>query len=108
MREDQLITLLEIQEEVADAFIEECQPSKWPKMDTRQNRGDRYWFKQNAAASLKLVAQIESVRAHRAARAANGQVGENDGDADDRMLKRVEKQAAALMERAGIKGHAKK
>lgn len=55
----------EIQVKVAEAFFEEGDPEKWPDMKTRDSRGDRYWMKKNAGASLALVARIENLLALR-------------------------------------------
>lgn len=104
MREDQLIALADIQAEVCDVFIEECQTKDWPDLDTKQGRGDRYWLKQNASASLKLVAQIENVLAARAARLASKPHSANDDEGADALLKRIAKKADALLERAGVDG----
>lgn len=102
MREDQLLALTDIQADVCDMFIEECQVNTWPAMDTKEGRGDRVWFKHNATASLKIVAQIESVLAARAARLANGQQGPNDDEATDKLLKRISRKADELLDRAGV------
>ena len=61
MREDQFLKLQALQEKLADAALMECDPDNWsggdklPKELTKEERGDRYWCKKNAAASLTLL-----------------------------------------------------
>ena len=64
MREDQYQKLAELQEKLADACIDEADPELWPgagklssKM-TKEERGDRYWCKKNAAATLTLLNKV--------------------------------------------------
>ncbi|AYR23032.1 hypothetical protein [Herbaspirillum rubrisubalbicans] len=61
MRQDQYLRLQELTEKLTDAFIREADPDKWPgagmevaAMD-QQTRGDRYWSKKNAAATLTVM-----------------------------------------------------
>lgn len=109
MREDQLIALADIQADVCDLFLEECQVKNWPSLDTKEGRGDAYWYKQNAKASLGLVAQIENVLAARAARLAAGHGSRLGADEEsaDKLLKRIANKADALLERAGLDGKRK-
>lgn len=72
MRADQLEKLRQLQERLADVFIEEADPQGWPDTKTRDSRGDRYWMKKNANASLVLVGRIENLLALRAGRASGG------------------------------------
>lgn len=60
MRQDQFERLQDIIEKLTDVLISEADPSMWPgaglaptAMD-QQTRGDRYWTKKNAAATLAL------------------------------------------------------
>lgn len=60
MRQDQFEKLQEIIEKLTDVLITEADPALWPgagmaptAMD-QQTRGDRYWTKKNAAATLAL------------------------------------------------------
>lgn len=102
MREDQIIALQDIQADVCDVFIEECQTSKWPEIDTKEGRGNRYWMKQNASGSLKIVAQIEQILAHRAARMKGKyQADAADEESADSVIRRMQKKADALLEKAG-------
>jgi hypothetical protein len=61
MRPDQAQRIAALGEKLADVVIQEADPDNWPgdgKMPvdlTQQERGDRYWAKRNAAASMMLL-----------------------------------------------------
>lgn len=80
MRADQLEKMRALQEQLADVFIEEADPKGWPDTKTRDSRGDRYWMKKNANASLALIGRIENLLALRDGRASGG-LGNNPEDA---------------------------
>ena len=67
MRQDQFDKLLEIQERLIDAALIEADPQNWhgeglkPNEMTRDTRGDRYWCKKNAVATISLVMRINSL-----------------------------------------------
>jgi hypothetical protein len=117
MRQDQYEKLQALEEQLADVFIAEAEPAKWPgaaiepaNMDA-QTRGDRYWCKKNAVATLSLIQRvgvlIGSVQASGAGTtpAAEGDEAESL-DAD---IKAAEKEAAKLMRelQSGTTGAAK-
>lgn len=61
MREDQFSKLEQLQEKLCDTVMVEADPLNWPggeklPMDmTKDERGDRYWCKKNAAATFTLL-----------------------------------------------------
>lgn len=64
MRQDQFESLQQRGEELIDLFLDESDPSKWPgvgiepaKMD-KSTRGDRYWCKKDAVATLAAAQRI--------------------------------------------------
>lgn len=64
MRQDQFEKLQQLEEKLIDTFLGEAAPEKWPgsgletaAMD-QQTRGDRYWCKKNAVATMSLVGRI--------------------------------------------------
>jgi hypothetical protein len=64
MRQDQFEKLQQLEEKLADVFIGEAEPAKWPghgidpgAMD-QKTRGDRYWVKKNAVATLSLMQRV--------------------------------------------------
>lgn len=67
MRQDQYEKLQELTEKLTDAFISEADPAVWPghgvaiaAMD-QQTRGDRYWCKKNAAATLSVLMRVQNL-----------------------------------------------
>lgn len=64
MREDQYRRLVALQEKLIDVALDEADPDRWPgagvepaAMD-KSTRGDRYWCKKSAAATIMLEARI--------------------------------------------------
>ena len=61
MRDEQFTKLEALQERLVDAILIEADPVHWsggeklPKDMTQEERGDRYWCKRNAAASLTVL-----------------------------------------------------
>lgn len=66
MRQDQYERIQGLTEELADVFISEADPRKWPgatipvDMQDKTMRGDRYWMKKNAVATMALMLRINS------------------------------------------------
>ena len=67
MRQDQFERLLDLSERLTDVFIDEADPSNWPGSGwkpielTKEQRGDRYWSKKNAVATISLVGRIHNL-----------------------------------------------
>ena len=67
MRDDQIVRLQALSERLGEVVIEEVDPHKWPGNDkplgelTQQERGDRYWCKKNAVATISLTIRIGSL-----------------------------------------------
>lgn len=61
MRQDQFEKLQLLSEKLTDVFLTEASPDKWPGASVnpdswdQQTRGDRYWMKKNAAATLSVI-----------------------------------------------------
>lgn len=56
-----------MQEKLTDVVLAEADPDKWPgqgiepgAMD-QQTRGDRYWCKKNAVATISLLGRVQSL-----------------------------------------------
>ena len=67
MRQDQFERLQKLHEDLVDVFLDEADPKKWPgqgielvSMD-QKTRGDRYWSKKNAVATIALTQRIQSL-----------------------------------------------
>jgi hypothetical protein len=64
MKRDQYERLQALEEKLVDVLLHEAEPDKWPghgidpgAMDP-QTRGDRYWCKKNAVATISLVQRV--------------------------------------------------
>lgn len=67
MRPDQYQRLMALDERLMDVFLEEVNPDNWEgskiPIDQQDSkiRGNRYWHKRNAAATLTLVVKVNSI-----------------------------------------------
>lgn len=113
MRSDQYEKLQTLAEKLTDAFISEADPEGWPghgvgmaAMD-QQTRGDRYWCKKNAAATLSVIIRTTSLIGIIQTRSKGGggggvtEPGEALPDAEETSLeaeaKAAEKEASKLL-----------
>lgn len=105
MRPEQIDRLVALEEELADVFVKECQPKAWPKTETQQGRGDRYWYKKNALATLTLVSRIQTVL--REIRAGDGggekspgrPAGADGEETRDEEIRRLNREGIAILDR---------
>ena len=83
MRQDQYEKLQALSERLTDVFLNEAEPEKWPGhniepgvMD-QQTRGDRYWCKKNAVATLTLIGRVAGLTdlIQKQSNACNGAAG---------------------------------
>lgn len=112
MRQDQFERLVALSEKLTDALLLELDPEMWPgaglapmAMD-QQTRGDRYWCKKNAAATLTLIMKnnnlFDLVRRQTAGEGGSAEVQptaeESEGglDAD---IRQAEKEAERVLAR---------
>lgn len=67
MRQDQYEKLQALEEKLTDVFLEEAAPDKWPGAGIeasnmeQQTRGDRYWCKKNAVATMSLIGRVANL-----------------------------------------------
>lgn len=123
MRQDQYEKLQELTEKLTDAFIGEADPAVWPghgvaiaAMD-QQTRGDRYWCKKNAAATLSVIVRTTSLIGIIQQRSLAGVAGgvpapeqEQEDDSLDAEVRAAEKEAKRLldkMQKSMTKAHGK-
>lgn len=118
MRQDQFERLIELQEQMVDVLLVEADSDTWTGGDhpgklTRDERGDRYWCKRNAAATMALVQKMGNIITTERRRAQDldpdGLVtddqdgGPPDGIEElDDQLNKWERAATEAMKRAGI------
>lgn len=99
MRPDQLERLNELSDMLGDVLLDEIDPREWPgagKMPRdldKQERGDRYWCKKNAAATLMLVSKVGDLTKNALLSKYNT---DDDAHLDDE-INRAEKEAAKLL-----------
>lgn len=109
MRLDQITRLQELSEGLAEVVIEEADPRTWPgagkPLDalTKDERGDRYWTKKNAAASMTLLVKVMNITATLSSGKSSA-TGDQESELDDE-LARAESQAKALLEKITQGGH---
>jgi hypothetical protein len=118
MRQDQYERLVALSEKLTDALLLELDPEQWPgaglapmAMD-QQTRGDRYWCKKNAAATLTLIMKnnnlFDLIRRQSAGGGGGAELppsadtgGDDDEDSGlDAEIRRAEKEAAQVLARA--------
>lgn len=110
MRQDQYEKLQALTEKLTDVFLQEAEPSKWPGANTeptswdQQTRGDRYWMKKNAAATLTVIMKTANLVGVIQQRGAGGEEGgaavdeeKPEEDTLDAEIKAAEKEAARLL-----------
>lgn len=67
MRDDQYLRLQALEERLTDQLLVEADPVNWSgdgvlaKDLTQQDRGDRYWCKKNAVATISLTIRVGSL-----------------------------------------------
>src|SRR5687768_16669177 len=112
MRQDQYEKLQALTEKLTDVFLTEAAPDKWPGSATdptswdQQTRGDRYWMKKNAAATLTVLMKTTNLIGVIQQRSAGGEdggagVGEGEPEPDglDAEVRAAEKEAEKLLKK---------
>jgi hypothetical protein len=89
MRDDQFIRLQQLEEKLTEQFLSEADPVNWsadgilPKNMTQAERGDRYWCKKNAVATLALIQRIHSLSDSIRRASSSGEGGDTGAVTDD-------------------------
>ncbi len=103
MRLDQIARLQELSVGLADVVINEADPSTWPGAGkaasdlTQEERGNRYWSKKNAAASMTLLVKVMNITS---TLTKDKDPSLNDQEKElDQEVAQAERQALALLER---------
>lgn len=115
MRDDQYTKLKGLTEKLTDVVLEEADPAKWTGAGvevaqlTRDDRGDRYWCKKNAAATLSVLMRVVNLVGV-IERAAPGAQPEPlvEGDTDlDREVAAAEREAQSILKKLAKTSRAK-
>lgn len=89
-----------MEEKLADVVLEEADPDEWPGAGqslanlSREDRGDRYWCKKNAAATFALLERTMSIGVQRI-----GPAPPLEADIDKQIAQR-EREAGVLLDAA--------
>lgn len=112
MRQDQYEKLQALSERMTDVFLDEAEPENWPghkispgSMDA-QTRGDRYWCKKNAVATLTLIGRVANLTSQIqiASSAGTGTATVTEEESSlDAEINAAEKEAAKLLNQLQIK-----
>lgn len=104
MRDDQITRLQALSERLGEVVISEVDPHQWPGADkplaelTQKERGDRYWCKKNAAATMTLLLKVVNIAGvlnrQKPAPDAGAEIDELDGE-----LAAAEREAKGIIER---------
>jgi hypothetical protein len=108
MRQDQFERLQALSEKLIDIALAEADPDNWPGSGwkpnelTKEQRGDRYWCKKNAVATLALEDRVNR-RIDTARQASSGGGADagavNDDEAElDAEIAAAEKEASRLLD----------
>lgn len=106
MRLDQIARMQMLSEGLADVVISEADPMTWPGAGkpaadlTKDERGDRYWTKKNAAATMTLLVKVMSITGMLARADAQPSTEEPAEELDAEVAK-AERRAMEMLERAG-------
>lgn len=60
MPTNRLDELRQAREAALAELVKESDPKNWPDMKSQQGRGDRYWMKKNAIATVELIESLET------------------------------------------------
>ncbi len=105
MRDDQYTRLKALTEKLTDVVLTEADPDKWPGFSqelaflSREDRGDRYWCKKNAAATLSVLMRVHNLVGviERDGRAPTEPLAE-EGESDlDKEVSAAEREAKAIL-----------
>lgn len=107
MRQDQFEKLQALSEKLTDVVLVEADPDHWPGSGwkpvelTKEQRGDRYWSKKNAVATLSLIGRIhqltDAIRLASNAGNGGGAVVDSEDELDAEVAA-AEKEASKLLD----------
>lgn len=106
MRLDQIARMQMLSEGLADVVLSEADTMTWPGAGkpaaelTQAERGDRYWTKKNAAATMTLLIKVMSITGMLARADAQPSTSDPAEELDAEVAK-AEKRAMELLQRAG-------
>ncbi|HFZ1920621.1 TPA: hypothetical protein ACIJX2_000038 [Serratia marcescens] len=106
MHEDYKTRLTALCDKLTDVAITESNPDNWPgagkaqKDFTQEERGDRYWEKKNAAATLTLLVKLHSLIGMHARGGVPADPASNAEAEANNQIAKAEKEAQRIVDRA--------
>lgn len=110
MRDDQIVRLQALTERLGEVVINEIDPHNWPGHGktpselTQEERGNRYWCKKNAAATMTLLLKTVNIAGimnrQKPAPDAGAEIDELDGE-----IAAAEREAQAIIDRMQKSGN---
>lgn len=122
MRDDQYQRLKSLSEKLTDVVLDEADPASWPgdgmttdawrkleaidPKEAQRVRGDRYWSKKNANATLSLLTRVYTITGiiERSVPAPTGEADDR-GDDLDKEIKDAEKEAAKILKKVQARAY---
>jgi cell division septum initiation protein DivIVA len=110
MREDQRQRLKELQEKLADVFLDEADPDSWPGLGlpsaqlSADDRKERYLYKRAACETAMLLTRAQALAGEDA---MGGEAKDERQSGIESDIGRMEKQAAKMLEAAMMRAKAK-
>ena len=111
MRDDQLKRLQDLSDDLIEVVLEESDPKTWPGHGvpiadmTKDDRGDRYWCKKNAAATLTLAMRVQSLLDIDNRYSTHKKPGDDDIDEE---VKAAEREAEKILGRINRQAESKR
>ncbi|KFC08501.1 hypothetical protein GTGU_01418 [Trabulsiella guamensis ATCC 49490] len=106
MHDDYKTRLTALSDKLTNVVLEEADPENWAGGNkrvnalTKQERGDRYWDKKNAAASLTLLIKVHSLIGMHTRGGVPAEPGEGDEEFElGQRVSNAEREAAAIIKR---------
>ncbi|TYL43905.1 hypothetical protein [Dickeya sp. ws52] len=106
MHDDYKTRLTELSDKLTDTVLVEADPDHWPgagksiSEHTKDERGDRYWFKKNAAATLTLLTKVHTLIGLHTRGGTPKESDPNEGDFElGKQIAAAEREAAKIIER---------
>lgn len=104
MNAEKIRLLMERHDALVDVFLDESNPSDWPGMETKEDRGDRVWHKKNALGTIQIAARIQDLLGRAAGLVQpEGKDEDDDEKALKAEIKEAERMAKEVLARHGAK-----
>ena len=100
MSKEQEEQLRAIQDKAVDHAVEEMNAASLLGIESKEDRGDRFWLTKMAEKSLTVAAKVEGFILLRTREGRFNPDAEDENDAINRMIKRARGEVDAILKRA--------